>query len=96
MSEKLKPCPFCGGEAEYERFNNPKTWFTVRCSRCGCQTDGFCINHDDATAAENKAAMYIIIRLSVGAYIIGNRKRHPVRRGISSKQSVIETMEEEA
>lgn len=56
MSEKLKPCPFCGGEAEYERFNNPKTWFTVRCSRCGCQTDGFCINHDDATAAENKAA----------------------------------------
>ena len=39
------------------------------------------------------AAMYIIIRLSVGAYIIGSRKRHPVQHGISSKQSVIETME---
>jgi len=41
------------------------------------------------------AAMYIIVRLSVGAYIIGNRKRHPARHGVSSKQSVIETMEEE-
>ena len=41
------------------------------------------------------AATYIIIRLSVGAYIIGNRKRRSVQHGISSKQSVIETMEEE-
>ena len=40
------------------------------------------------------AAMYIIIRLSVGAYIIGNHKRHPVRHGVSSKQSVIDVMEE--
>jgi hypothetical protein len=37
---------------------------------------------------------YIIARLGVNARIIRNRKRHPVRRGISSKQSVIETMEE--
>ena len=42
------------------------------------------------------AAMYIIVRLSVGAYIIGSRKRHPVRHGVSSKQSVIDVMEEEA
>ena len=40
------------------------------------------------------AAMYIIIRLSVGAYIIGNRKRHPVRHGVSSRESVIEVMGE--
>ena len=40
------------------------------------------------------AAMYIIIRLSVGAYIIGNRKRHPARHGVSSRESVIEVMGE--
>jgi hypothetical protein len=36
---------------------------------------------------------YIIARLSINARIICNRKRHPVRHGVSSKQSVIETME---
>ena len=40
-------------------------------------------------------ATYTIVRVSIGAYIIGNRKRHPARHGVSSKQSVIETMEEE-
>jgi hypothetical protein len=38
---------------------------------------------------------YIIARLGVNARIIRNRKRHPVRHGVSSKQSVVETMEEE-
>ena len=37
---------------------------------------------------------YIIARLSINAYILGSRKRRPVRHGVSSKQSVIETMEE--
>ena len=37
---------------------------------------------------------YIIARLSVNARIICSRKqRHPARHGVSSKQSVIETME---
>ena len=40
-------------------------------------------------------ATYTIVRVSIGAYIIGSRKRHPARHGVSSKQSVIETMEEE-
>jgi len=39
---------------------------------------------------------YIIARLGVNARIIRNRKRHPVRHGVSSKQSsVIDVMEEE-
>ena len=54
--EKLKACPFCGGKAVFERFNNPKNWYAVRCTVCGCQTDGFRINHDDATDAQNKSA----------------------------------------
>lgn len=36
---------------------------------------------------------YIIARLSINAYILGSRKRNPARHGVSSKQSVIETME---
>ena len=54
--EKLKACPHCGGKAVFERFNNPKNWYVVRCTVCGCQTDGFHINHDDATDAQNKSA----------------------------------------
>ena len=56
MMEKLKACPHCGGKAVFERFNNPKNWYVVRCTVCGCQTDGFRINHDDATDAQNKSA----------------------------------------
>lgn len=54
--EELKACPHCGGKAVFERFNNPKNWYVVRCTVCGCQTDGFRINHDDATDAQNKSA----------------------------------------
>ena len=32
MSEKLKPCPFCGGEAA-------QGMFTVWCSRCYVETE---------------------------------------------------------
>ena len=38
---ELKPCPFCGGEAEIEEiyytFWHLKTYY-VRCTRCGCRT----------------------------------------------------------
>jgi Lar family restriction alleviation protein len=40
MSE-LKPCPFCGGEAEYQQFANPKTFYMVKCTACGCRTEGY-------------------------------------------------------
>jgi hypothetical protein len=36
---------------------------------------------------------YIIVRLGINARRICNRKRHPVRHGVSSRESVIETME---
>ena len=42
------------------------------------------------------ALCYIIARLGINARRICNRKRHPVRHGVSSKQSVIDVMEEEA
>lgn len=43
MSEELKPCPFCGGEAEYEGLY-------CYCTRCGCRME------DDPDEAEAIAA----------------------------------------
>lgn len=36
MSE-LKPCPFCGGEAELRHIAHGKTAYVV-CTKCGCKT----------------------------------------------------------
>ncbi len=38
---KLKPCPFCGGKAEYQQFANPKNSYKVACTVCRCQTYGY-------------------------------------------------------
>jgi hypothetical protein len=40
-------------------------------------------------------ATYTIVRVSIGAYICGCHKQRPAQHGISSRESVIETMEEE-
>jgi hypothetical protein len=38
-------------------------------------------------------ATYTIVRVSIGAYICGCHKQRPAQHGISSRESVIETME---
>lgn len=38
MTEELKPCPFCGGKAEFENDNGE--WF-VFCEKCGSMTVPF-------------------------------------------------------
>ena len=41
MSEKLKPCPFCGGEAALWRFYDLHvTNHYIGCTTCGAQTRG--------------------------------------------------------
>ena len=36
MTDKLKPCPFCGGEAEHEIFEDGFwVWCRVQCTPCG-------------------------------------------------------------
>lgn len=35
MSEELKPCPFCGGEAYFERMGTSRQSCIVECGRCG-------------------------------------------------------------
>jgi Lar family restriction alleviation protein len=33
---ELKPCPFCGGEAEFERLGTRRQSCIVVCTECGC------------------------------------------------------------
>ena len=38
MSEtKLKPCPFCGGEAYVVREGSPRQSHDIACEDCGCR-----------------------------------------------------------
>jgi len=39
MTEKLKPCPFCGGEAEIERAGTPRFSTIYACTDCGCRLE---------------------------------------------------------
>lgn len=36
---KLDPCPFCGGEAEVERFGTPRQSTIYSCTNCGCRLE---------------------------------------------------------
>ena len=37
--EELKPCPFCGGEAEVERYGYRNQSHIVSCMDCGCRIE---------------------------------------------------------
>lgn len=39
MSEKLLPCPFCGGEAEIERYGNSRVSTIYQCTNCSCSLE---------------------------------------------------------
>lgn len=46
MTKKLKPCPFCGGEAQLtDDFSDYS--FIVRCSLCGAETQTVIMGLDD-------------------------------------------------
>ncbi len=36
---KLLPCPFCGSEAEFERFGNHNQSCVVLCTDCDCRLE---------------------------------------------------------
>lgn len=64
MSKKLKPCPFCGGEAklvlefQYLGIMHVKELFYARCSECGTRVSGstFWDSEEEAIAAWNRRA----------------------------------------
>ena len=41
MTERLKPCPFCGGEAELRQYDvdADNRWWYVACYTCGISMD---------------------------------------------------------
>ena len=39
MSEELKPCPFCGGKAYFERHGTPRQSCIIECGSCGCRLE---------------------------------------------------------
>ena len=47
MSEKLLPCPFCGGRAEEDRTDEGGEF--IKCSNCNCATALFFPLMDDVT-----------------------------------------------
>lgn len=42
--EKLKPCPFCGGEAKLKMEHKPGIGLTLwcECESCGAEATGYC------------------------------------------------------
>lgn len=36
---QLLPCPFCGGEAEIERYGDPRQSTIYACANCGCRLE---------------------------------------------------------
>lgn len=66
---KLKPCPFCGGDAKFEIakdvFCNPeKGYIFVRCSKCNAKSDNFesnvyvCAAEEAAQAWNNRNEIF--------------------------------------
>lgn len=54
MSEALLPCPFCGDEAEVERYGTPRQSCIVACTNCGCRLSS---NENGAGRAWNQRAL---------------------------------------
>ena len=54
MTEELKPCPFCGGEAEYVKFKLAygKARGQVRCVMKGCAGRAIGHHKDEKIAVE--------------------------------------------
>lgn len=49
MSEKLKPCPFCGSrDIEVVRYGTNRVSCIVQCEDCGCKLESNEIGHGDA------------------------------------------------
>lgn len=58
MSEELKPCPFCGGEAKKQAVKTTilgDTYWGIKCTKCNCGTVGY-LNYNYAIKAWNRRA----------------------------------------
>ena len=51
MADKLKPCPFCGGEAEFKKND---FGFYVICPECMCSTQTYSMDDDAISTWNNR------------------------------------------
>ena len=66
--EKLKKCPFCGGDAMYDIVGNRHMYIVVTCATCGAKTKGVYIGTEEPS---------IPLKETVGGYkqmILWNRR----------------------
>jgi hypothetical protein len=56
---ELKPCPFCGGEAEINLHDGDAGTWIARCANRGCTTwpSTDCLSYGDSVAAWNRRAV---------------------------------------
>lgn len=80
MSDDLKPCPFCGGEAKYWEYEDERDvfdpislgwvdthYFTVHCVGCeSCEIVISRLSKDDAVAAWNARAALAAVLVPLG------------------------------
>jgi hypothetical protein len=103
VSETLKPCPFCGGEAEIERYGNSRQSTIYACTECGCLLEtGEEFNHGarwNTRALEAaREALRQIVNLSDSEMRDGDGARDIAARAIGvsswSPISLIRSLEE--
>ena len=54
-NRELKPCPFCGGEAEYKRVGNPRQSEIVGCTDCHCTLESSDQDHYSGSSWNTRA-----------------------------------------
>jgi len=56
MTDKLKPCPFCG-DSGVVYIQDHHSWYRVECSGCDARSDPSCQSKKEAIAAWNTRAI---------------------------------------
>lgn len=52
----LKPCPFCGGPASFERLGTPRQSCIVVCDDCGCRLESGDVGERSSTSWNRRAS----------------------------------------
>lgn len=90
--DKLKPCPFCGGEAELLIVPGKQTKWIIRCRKCFTNNGTFVSDHDEIEtwnrrAMTNQEAIKILDNLKPGDYSNPYEKGEAIVMAIEALQA---------